>query len=112
MIPMEPIPESASVCPTCGQDLPKDVIQKNIENYEKKKQEYEDRYNADLKTFKEQKAKKIREIETAGTEAASCPVFIDNSEAVNEVNFPEMNAQMIHLAVTEDKKLKIESEDK
>lgn len=71
MIPMEPIPESASVCPTCGQDLPEDVIQKNIENYEKKKQEYEDRYNADLKTFKEQKAKKISEIETAGTEAAS-----------------------------------------
>lgn len=71
MIPMEPIPESASVCPTCGQDLPEDVIQKNIENYEKKKQEYEDRYNADLKTFKEQKAKKISEIGTAGTEAAS-----------------------------------------
>ena len=42
----------------------------------------------------------------------SCPVFIDNSEAVNEVNFPEMNAQMIHLAVTKDKELKIESEDK
>ena len=71
MIPMEPIPESASVCPTCGQDLPEDVIQKNIENYEKKKQEYEDRYNADLKTFKEQKAKRISEIETAGTEAAT-----------------------------------------
>lgn len=71
MIPMKPIPESASVCPTCGQDLPEDVIQKNIENYEKKKQEYEDRYNADLKTFKEQRAKRIGEIETAGTEAAS-----------------------------------------
>ena len=42
----------------------------------------------------------------------SCPVFIDNSEAVNEVNFPEMNAQTIHLAVTDDKELKIESEDK
>ena len=42
----------------------------------------------------------------------SCPVFIDNSEAVNEVNFPDMNAQTIHLAVTKDKELKIESEDK
>lgn len=42
----------------------------------------------------------------------SCPVFIDNSEAVNETNFPVMNAQMIHLAVTDDKELKIESEDK
>ena len=42
----------------------------------------------------------------------SCPVFIDNSEAVNEVNFPEMNAQMIHLTVTDNKELKVESEDK
>lgn len=42
----------------------------------------------------------------------SCPVFIDNSEAVNEVNFPDMNAQTIHLAVTDDKVLKVESEDK
>ena len=42
----------------------------------------------------------------------SCPVFVDNSEAVNEDNFPKINAQVIHLAVTDDKELKIESEDK
>ncbi len=42
----------------------------------------------------------------------SCPVFIDNSEAVNEFNFPEMDSQMIYLAVTDDKELKVESEDK
>lgn len=42
----------------------------------------------------------------------SCPVFIDNSESVNEENFPEMDAQMIHLVVTDDKELKVESEDK
>lgn len=42
----------------------------------------------------------------------SCPVFIDNSESVNEENFPEMDAQMIHLVVTEDKELKVESGDK
>lgn len=42
----------------------------------------------------------------------SCPVFIDNSEAVNAENFPEMDAQMIHLIVTDDKELKVESEDK
>lgn len=71
MVPMEPIPESASVCPTCGQDLPEDVIQKNIENYEKKKQAYEDKYTNDLIQFKERKKNKISEIETAGTEAAS-----------------------------------------
>ena len=39
----------------------------------------------------------------------SCPVFIDNSESVNEENFPEMDAQMIHLVVTDDKELKVES---
>ena len=38
----------------------------------------------------------------------SCPVFIDNSEAVNENNFPEMQSQMICLVVTDDKELKVE----
>lgn len=71
MVPMEPIPDSASVCPTCGQNLPENVIQKNIENYEKKKQAYEDKYANDLIQFKERKKNKISEIETAGTEAAS-----------------------------------------
>lgn len=71
MVSMEPIPDSASVCPTCGQNLPEDVIQKNIENYEKKKQTYEDKYANDLIQFKERKKSKISEIETAGTEAAS-----------------------------------------
>lgn len=71
MVPMEPIPDSASVCPTCGQDLPEDVIQKNIENYEKKKQAYEDKYANDFIQFKERKKNKISEIETAGTEAAT-----------------------------------------
>lgn len=71
MVPMEPIPNSASVCPTCGQDLPEDVIQKNIENYEKKKQAYEDKYMNDFIQFKERKSKKISEIEIAGTEAAT-----------------------------------------
>ena len=42
----------------------------------------------------------------------SAPVFIDNSEAISGGNFPEMDAQMIHLAVTDDKELIVESEDK
>lgn len=42
----------------------------------------------------------------------SAPVFTDNSEAISEGNFPEMDAQMIHLVVTDDKELKVESEDK
>lgn len=42
----------------------------------------------------------------------SCPVFIDNSESVNEENFPAMEAQMIHLVVTDDTELRVESEDR
>lgn len=42
----------------------------------------------------------------------SAPVFTDNSEAISGGNFPEMDAQMIHLVVTDDKELIVESEDK
>lgn len=42
----------------------------------------------------------------------SAPVFADNSEAISEGNFPKMDAQMIHLVVTDDKELIVESEDK
>lgn len=40
----------------------------------------------------------------------SAPVFIDNSEAISAGNFPDMDAQMIHLIVTDDKELTVESE--
>lgn len=38
------------------------------------------------------------------------PVFIDNSEAISTGNFPDMNTQIIHLIVTDDKELTVESE--
>lgn len=40
----------------------------------------------------------------------SAPVFIDNSEAISTGNFPEMDTQIIHLIVTDDNELTIESE--
>lgn len=42
----------------------------------------------------------------------SCPIFVDNAESINDFNVPKMDAQMIHLTVTDDKELKVESEDK
>ena len=39
----------------------------------------------------------------------SAPAFIDNSEAISEGNFPEMDTQIIHLIVTDDKELTVES---
>ena len=40
----------------------------------------------------------------------SAPVFTDNSESISTGNFPEMDTQIIHLIVTDDKELTVESE--
>lgn len=42
----------------------------------------------------------------------SAPIFIDNSEAISAGNFPDMDTQIIHLIVTDDKELTVESEEK
>lgn len=41
-----------------------------------------------------------------------CPIFVDNAESINDFNVPKMDAQMVYLMVTDDKDLKVESEDK
>lgn len=38
----------------------------------------------------------------------SAPIFTDNAESINDFNIPDMNAQMILLAVSDDKELKVE----
>lgn len=40
----------------------------------------------------------------------AAPIFIDNAESLNEYNVPDMAAQMILLAVSDDKELKVEVE--
>ena len=40
----------------------------------------------------------------------TAPIFIDNAESLNEFNVPDMVAQMILLAVSDDKELKVEVE--
>ena len=40
----------------------------------------------------------------------SAPVFTDNSESISTGNFPDMDTQIIHLIVTDDKELTVESE--
>lgn len=39
------------------------------------------------------------------------PIFVDNAEAVNDFNYPSMETQMILLKVSDDKELRVESED-
>lgn len=40
----------------------------------------------------------------------TAPIFVDNAESLNEFNVPDMVAQMILLAVSDDKELKVEVE--
>ncbi|MBD5545824.1 MAG: hypothetical protein HDQ97_00190 [Lachnospiraceae bacterium] len=40
----------------------------------------------------------------------TAPIFTDNAESLNDFNVPDMTAQMILLAVSDDKKLKVEVE--
>lgn len=37
--------------------------------------------------------------------SVSCPVFVDNSEAISDGNFPDMDSQVIELRVSNDKEL-------
>ena len=39
----------------------------------------------------------------------SVPIFVDNAESLNEFNVPDMDAQLILLSVSDDKKLKVEA---
>lgn len=39
------------------------------------------------------------------------PIFVDNAEAVNDFNYPSMETQMILLIVSDDKELRVESEE-
>ena len=41
----------------------------------------------------------------------SAPIFVDNAESVNDFNFPKMDSQLILLAVSNDKKLRIVAEE-
>lgn len=40
----------------------------------------------------------------------SCPLFVDNSEAVSDGRFPDMDCQVIKLFVSNDKELKVEAQ--
>lgn len=69
-VPLEPLSDSATVCPTCGQELPEDVKKKNIADYEARKQAHEDDYNKRKADFEADHEKKLADITKAGSEAA------------------------------------------
>lgn len=69
-VPLEPLSDSATVCPACGQELPEDVKKKNIADYEARKKAHEDDYNKRKAEFETEHNKKLADITKAGSEAA------------------------------------------
>lgn len=69
-VPLEPLSESATVCPTCGQELPAEVKAKNIADYEARKKAHEEDYNKRKADFEADHEKKLADITKAGSESA------------------------------------------
>jgi hypothetical protein len=44
----------------------------------------------------------------SGLYEVEAPIFLDNAEAIDSYNTPEMNAQLILLEVSDDKELHVE----
>jgi DNA repair exonuclease SbcCD ATPase subunit len=70
LTPLEPLTDGSFICPTCGQDLPEEVKQKRIADYEARKTAYESKYEKDKAEFEENRAKRISQIEADGRSAA------------------------------------------
>ena len=77
----EPLKESDLICPTCGQDLPEEVKQKRIANYEAKCRHekaayeaqceaYKKKYEKNKEDFQTKKDQELKRITEAGQKAA------------------------------------------
>lgn len=70
LTPLEPLTDGSFICPTCGQDLPEEVKQKRIADYEARKTAYESKYEKDKAEFEENRAKRLSQIEADGKAVA------------------------------------------
>ena len=70
-VPLDPLPESATVCPTCGRELAEDVKKKILDDYESSVELHQNKYSEDKAKFEETRTKKLEQIEKDGKEAAA-----------------------------------------
>ena len=70
LTPLEPLTDGSFICPTCGQDLPEEVKQKRIADYEARKTAYESKYEKDKAEFEENRAKRLSQIKADGKAVA------------------------------------------
>lgn len=93
-VPLEPLSESATVCPTCGQELPEDVKKKILGDYESSVELHQNKYSEDKAKFEETRAKKLEQIEKDGKEVASSRDKLKANEAELHKKMDELNIQL------------------
>lgn len=93
-VPLDPLPKSATVCPTCGRELAEDVKKKILDDYESSVELHQNKYSEDKAKFEEARAKKLEQIEKDGKEAAASRDKLKANEAELHKKMDELNIQL------------------
>lgn len=93
-VPLDPLPKSATVCPTCGRELAEDVKKKILDDYESSVELHQNKYSEDKAKFEEARAKKLEQIEKDGKEAAASRDKLKANEAELHKKMNELNIQL------------------
>lgn len=93
-VPLDPLPKSATVCPTCGRELAEDVKKKILDDYESSVELHQNKYSEDKAKFEETRAKKLEQIEKDGKEAAASRDKLKANEAELHKKMDELNIQL------------------
>lgn len=93
-VPLDPLPERAAICPTCGRELAEDVKKKILDDYEASVELHQNKYSEDKAKFEEARAKKLEQIEKDGKEVASSRDKLMANEAELRKKMDELNIQL------------------
>ena len=93
-VPLDPLPEKATICPTCGRELAEDVKKKILDDYEASVELHQNKYSEDKAEFEEARAKKLEQIEKGGKEATASRDKIKANEAELHKKMVELNIQL------------------
>lgn len=93
-VPLDPLPERATICPTCGRELAEDVKKKILGDYESSVELHQNKYSEDKAEFEETRAKKLEQIEKDGKEAAASRDKLKANEAELHKKMDELNIQL------------------
>lgn len=93
-VPLDPLPERATICPTCGRELAEDVKKKILDDYESSVELHQNKYSEDKAKFEEARAKKLEQIEKDGKEAAASRDKLKANEAELRKKMDELNIQL------------------